>query len=94
MALNELLKVAAQRGYLEDVKEGITNQNINETDDLNNTLLREFYYPFLWFIFRFQSANILFYTNIIVFLIILYHFFSLFQTNRFHFCRYCCWCWT
>jgi len=37
--LPELLKVAAQRGYLEDVKTGATPNIINATDDLGNTLL-------------------------------------------------------
>jgi len=39
MSLNELVKVAAQRGYLDDLKAGVNAQNINQTDDLDNTLL-------------------------------------------------------
>jgi len=37
--LPELLRVSAQRGYLDAVKEGVNALNINLTDDLDNTLL-------------------------------------------------------
>jgi len=38
-SLSELLKGATHRGYLEDVKNLIGNQNLSGTDELGNTLL-------------------------------------------------------
>jgi len=37
--LLDTLKAAAQRGYLEDIKNQITAENLNDSDDLGNTLL-------------------------------------------------------
>jgi len=39
MGLNELAKVAAQRGYVEDLQTRVTAENINDVDELQNTLL-------------------------------------------------------
>lgn len=39
--LSEPLRVAAQRGYVDDLKQAVSPLNVNAVDELGNTLLRK-----------------------------------------------------